>query len=209
MTEARRPAHGPIPLTLDVADRKWLYAETQALDCRSSEGAAFLIRAARLSGMSLMDAGHALAAAGAEPSSDEPERENPLLREFDDVDPEPYEDEDEPAPAAPPPAAAFAGKFADKSQSDALEGYSEEVASRDVIGRDEDGSPIYAAPQPKTPQLPVAPQAFPGRNGARRDIIQLRPVQSVTAPAGFSNLGDDARGELMRRNYSHLMKGGR
>lgn len=188
--------HGPIPLFLEEHDRKWLRDEAASLGVKSSDVAAFLIRAARFSGLAAYDIGSCLSKRDFSSLSRnlfteelaeeadrriEQEEKNPL---FDALEQRQAEQ------AAPIPAPKR------KMESD---GYTE----------DDNWQPVVKKPNPVAPL--AQPQAFIGRHGARPDIVQMHQLGSLTAPAGMRDefMRDyeqpgDAAGNLVRRNYAHL-----
>ena len=154
--KGRQRQHGPIPLTLEHEDRRWLRDEARANDVLSSEAAAYLVRAARLSGLGLREAGEMLANGGASEGAAEYEDDGyaeespvnpaPTAAEIAGWDPDPDKRDWEPAPAprraapvaSPKPFAGRHGARSDIVQLHELGSVTAPAGMRDEYMRDGD-----------------------------------------------------------------------
>lgn len=220
---------GPIPLDLEHEDRRWLSNEARALGVRPSELCAYLVRAARKSGLSAKDAGRALASV-AQPEPEPPARQGAVEALMADLDGEAV-DEPEPRDVRPVNALAAYSEIdrALVSLQDTRNLTPQEVRALVQKKMDEDfqrelnktdaqieaeqaqaaaeHARIVRRPRPQ-------PTLMPSRHGygARKDIVQLYPPGSLTEPAGLndrlsSKNDDEANIEVIKSNFGHLRAG--
>jgi hypothetical protein len=212
---------GPIPLDLEHEDRRWLSSEARQLGVRPSELCAFLVRAARKSGLSAQEAGHALATVGqqaAEPQS-QPGAAEALMAGLGEKGQTagsivfaPYDkvvnySEVERALAPLTREEALA-----QSKKELDEIYQRELGKTDAqILAEQQRDAELQQQRVNRPRPQPAPMV--GKNGARKDIVQVYPPGSLSEPAGFndrlSSRNDDDPGvEIIKTNYGHLRSAG-